>query len=69
VITKGLRDREKSCLLAGVIFDDRSNLVGRPRKEMKSFSVNCETRKTKLSVPGFGDYMLSKKDKQRASKP
>jgi hypothetical protein len=25
-------------------------------------SVNCESRKTKLSVPGLGDYMLLKKD-------
>jgi hypothetical protein len=31
--------------------------------------VNYENRKTELSVPGFGDYMLLKKDRRRASKP
>jgi hypothetical protein len=33
------------------------------RGEVHMLSVNCETRKTKLSVPDFGDYMLLKKDR------
>jgi hypothetical protein len=32
-------------------------------------SVDCESRKTQLNVPGFGDYMLLIKAEQRASKP
>ena len=31
-------------------------------------SVNCETRKTKVSVLGFADYMLLENDRQQTSK-
>jgi hypothetical protein len=30
--------------------------------------VNCESRKTRLSVPGFGDYMLLKDNRKLARK-
>jgi hypothetical protein len=33
-----------------------------------ALSVNCESRKTKLSVPGFGDYVLLGKDRELVSK-
>jgi hypothetical protein len=35
----------------------------------RRLSVNCETRKIKLSVPDFGDYMLLANNRQQASKP
>jgi hypothetical protein len=36
---------------------------------MYCLSVNCKIRRTKLSVPGFGNYMLLKNDRQQAGKP
>jgi hypothetical protein len=41
---------------------------GAPACEDSVLSVNCESRKTKLSVLGFGDYRLLKKDRELASK-
>jgi hypothetical protein len=38
--------------------------VAAARVQLTDYQLRCETRKTKLSVPSFGDYLLLKNGRQ-----
>jgi hypothetical protein len=62
------RGRATSDTLHSCMFYARAVVVNRDLMTRR-LSVNCETRKIKLSVPDFGDYMLLANNRLQASKP
>jgi hypothetical protein len=62
------RGRATSDTLHSCMFYARAVVVNRDLMTRR-LSVNCETRKIKLSMPDFGDYMLLANNRLQASKP